>query len=104
MNRGQHAQLWGGPEDGATLYVPPGELPALIGAHRTLDGALVPIRGRALHVELEHVEVYERATEAVMRSALRAGGGRYWVPVVHPSLPLYVHRDLVTRWTTQGQM
>lgn len=109
MNRGQHVLLWGGPEDGAQLWVPPGELPQLVGAHRTLDGALVPIRGRALHAELEHVAVYEHLTLELLTAWRSVAGvrGRLLDPGGHLHLedvPLYVYRELATRWLTQGQM
>jgi len=92
---GMCVQLWGGPEDGATVYVPPGPAPLLVGVHRMADGALVPIRGRSLDRELAHVQVYERAHPAWVRLLLpgwRRGYGR----------PLYVHRELLERWTAQG--
>lgn len=99
MNRGRQAQLWGGPEDGASLYVPPGDLPRRIGAHRTADGALVPIRGAALlHENPGHIQVYEHVTVELLRAwpgyreRIASGTGDV------ADLPLYVHRDLVTRW------
>jgi len=99
---GRHVQLWGGAEDGATLWVPSGALPRLIGAHRTADGALVPIRGgRVLdQLELPHVQVYRRALLVdVQLSPL--GTRLNWLAQVRPD-PIYVHRDLVDRWTARG--
>lgn len=103
MNRGPMAELWGGPEDGAQVWMPPGELPRLVGVHRTADGALVPIRGRGvLDTETPHVCVYERATLDVLQAWHTACGHYLSQPDELP--PLYVHRDLVTRWTAHGQV
>lgn len=41
---GHLVELWGGPDDGATVWVPPGELPPVIGVHVTDDGTVVPVR------------------------------------------------------------
>jgi hypothetical protein len=54
---GQQLELWGGPFDGATLWCPPGELPDVVGMHRTADGALVPIRSATARL-MPHVESY----------------------------------------------
>lgn len=106
---GGHVQLWGGPEDGATLWVPVGELPRLVGVHRTEDGALVPIRGRSLNLELAHVTVYEHVHLHLLHCWRERVGDR--VRLFDPGrvqrledVPLYVHRDLVTRWTAQGSV
>lgn len=94
---GRHAQLWGGPEDGATVWLDGADLPARVGVHRTADGVLVPIRTRALlmHADAGHVAVYERAVALTavptltMAQALRT---------IAQTGPLYLHRELVTRW------
>lgn len=102
MDRGRQVELWGGPEDGALVWMPPGDLPRLVGVHRTQDGALIPIRGRQLNLELAHVLVYERATIDVLRAWHSHCGPYASQPDSLP--PLYVHRDLVTRWTTHGSV
>jgi hypothetical protein len=102
MDRGRQAELWGGPEDGARVWMPPGELPRLVGVHRTADGALVPIRGRQLNLERAHVCVYERAGIDVLRAWHAACGP--WLNQPDQLPPLYVHRDLVTRWLARGQV
>lgn len=113
----RHALLWGGPMDGASVFMGQGPLPARVGMHRTADDHLVPIRTRALQGELDaelvdryaHVQLYERVTIDVLR-AWRARVGdtaRLFDPAGYRELedvPLYVHRDLVTRWLAQGQM
>lgn len=111
---GRHALLWGGPEDGAAVWLPPGDPPARVGVHRTGDGALVPVRGRALlheaagHPAAGHLQVYERATVGVLRAAYTALRGRppaagYRGPpmMVETDGLLYVWRELVTRWTAE---
>jgi hypothetical protein len=101
----RHAQLRGGPEDGATVWLPDGDLPARVGVHRLPDGALVPIRGRALTLELGHVAVYERATIDVLRAWTRAVGMRVAEPTGRAEAhPACVHRELVTRWTAREGM
>jgi hypothetical protein len=107
---GRHAELWGGPMDGASVFMGDGELPARVGMHRTADGQLVPIRTRAL-VQLqhspEHVQVYERATVDVLRAfRVLMGGSRGAVGPLNTlqGVPLYVHRELVIRWQTRGQV
>jgi hypothetical protein len=105
IDRGRIAQLWGGPEDGETLWVPPGDLPRLVGVHRTYAGVLVPIRGRGvLERNLEHVCVYEHVTPQLFRAwcAVLGRDDSHWEQV-SPEEPLYVHRDLATRWLTQEQ-
>jgi hypothetical protein len=98
---GRHVLLWGGPEDGAVVWVDGGDLPARIGTARTAGGALVPIRSRALLASPDagHVQVYERATAAIRERMLAHAGGRLDVSL---SGHLYVHRDLVTRWAAQA--
>jgi hypothetical protein len=94
------AQLWAGPMDGQAVFLGDGELPARVGMHRTADGALVPIRSRALLAGLPlaagQVAVYERATVDVVRACRDATG------VVHASWledgSTYVYREVVTRW------
>lgn len=54
---GHLVELWGGPHDGATVWCPPGELPRVIGVHRTEDGTVVPVRS-ALVGMLPGVDVY----------------------------------------------
>lgn len=101
MTAARHALLWGGPEDGAAVHLPAGDTPPRVGVHRTPDGALVPIRGRALTLEEpgEHIDVYERATVGMLRRwpvSLR----RRWLNA-EPEVVLYIHGALVTRWTAQ---
>jgi hypothetical protein len=58
-----HAELWGGPEDGALVWVPQ-LLPDLLGVHRMQDGTLIPIRDqRQLMLEHAHVSVYRHAPD-----------------------------------------
>ena len=95
MTGGRQAQLWGGREDGATVYLPPGELPRQIGVHRTADGQLVPIRARSvLYQELAHVAVYEHVTVELARPVF---GQWSCTPALVDGL-LYVPRELATRW------
>lgn len=58
---GTLVHLWGGPHDGDAVWVPPGELPDVIGVHRTTDGKVTPVRGVMLQV-LPDVAAY-RLTE-----------------------------------------
>jgi hypothetical protein len=97
MNRTRYAQLWGGPEDGARLWMPPGDLPARVGAHRTARGELVPIRGHALVMELEHLPVYERLT-AVLAHHFPAADPAV---LLEPDAPVYLWAPLVTRWAAR---
>jgi hypothetical protein len=110
VNAGRHVQLWGGPEDGATVWMDGGQLPPRVGAHRTAAGHLVPIRTRALLVcpDAGSVAVYEHVTLDVLRLWRAAVGAhaRLFDPAGHQELadvPLYVHRELVTRWAAQDQ-
>lgn len=111
----RHAQLWGGPMDGADVFLGDGPLPQRIGMHETVDGYLVPIRTRALQGELteevaaryQHVQLYERVTIDVLRGWRLAAGGRarLFDPTGYQRLddvPVYVHADLATRWLAQG--
>jgi hypothetical protein len=109
-DRGRMALLWGGPEDGGTVYVPPGDLPRLLGQHRDGRGQVVTIRGAGvLENAPDSVAVYEHVTIDLLtawRSVVGARG-RLFDPAGHRQLedvPLYVHRELATRWLTQGQM
>jgi hypothetical protein len=95
VNRARYAQLWGGPEDGARLWMPPGDLPARVGAHRTARGELVPIRGRALVLELDHLPVYERARAAQVTVLGTV------VNLEDPEAPVYLWAPLVTRWAAR---
>lgn len=96
----RYAQLWAGPEDGEAVWLGDADLPPRVGVHRTADGALVPIRSRALMLDLpliaDHVQVYERATVQVVRACRDATG------VVHASWledgSTYVWRQVVDRW------
>lgn len=54
---GHLVELYGGALDGDRLWLPPGDLPDVIGVHRTADGAAVPIRSATLRM-LPHVEAY----------------------------------------------
>lgn len=96
----RYAVLWGGPEDGERVWLGTGDLPPRVGVHRTGDGALVPIRSRALlqgqPMVADHVTVYERATIDVQRA---------WLDLLPAALSwetadgaVYVWRELVTRW------
>jgi hypothetical protein len=96
----RYAHLWAGPMDGEDVWLGDGDLPSRVGMHRTADGALVPIRSRALMLDLpliaDHVTVYERATTDVVRACRDATG------VVHSSWledgSTYVWRQAVDRW------
>jgi hypothetical protein len=106
MNRARYAQLWGGPEDGARLWMPPGDLPARVGTHRNQRGELVPIRGRALLLELEHLPVYEHLTLPTLRLWRDVVGqrGRLFDPAGCQQLEdvlLYLWAPLVTRWAAR---
>lgn len=99
---GRHVQLYGGPEDGATVYVPPGNLPERVGVARQPDGALVPIRSRQILADpaaAGHVQVYEHLTPAVFRGWCHALGrdDHTWARLPE-DVPLYVWRELATRW------
>lgn len=102
--RGADARLWGGPEDGATVWMPPGDLPARVGVLRTGTGLLVPIRGRGqLATAPEAVAVYEHLTRGVLRTwceLMEAGSAWQWVRLDEPVV--YVWRELVTRWAARG--
>lgn len=111
----RHAQLWGGPMDGASVFMGDGELPPRVGMHLTAAGHLVPIRTRALQQDLAdpttrlyaHVQVYEHVTVGVLKAWRAAVGDRavLFDPAGQQRLedvPVYVHRELVTRWTVQG--
>ena len=104
MDRGRMVELWGGPEDGERVWVPPGDLPQLVGVHRTWAGVLVPIRGAVLQRNSDHVAVYEHVTPDLFRAwcAVLKRDDAQWVPVP-PDTLLYVHRDLAVRWLTTGQ-
>ena len=54
---GHHVTLWGGPHDGAQLWLPPGELPELLGVQRGQDGQLYPLRSSLARM-LPAVETY----------------------------------------------
>lgn len=106
----RHAQLWGGPMDGASVFIGDGPMPPRVGMHRTVDDKLVPIRGSGqldLLAVAQHVQVYERVTLPLMH-AWRAQVGdvvRLFDASGCTSLedvPVYVHRELVTRWLAQG--
>lgn len=105
----RHARLWGGPMDGATVFLGSGDLPDRVGMHRTADDRLVPIRGSGQldMLTAAHVEVYEHATSGMLRG-LRLILGRprsaiRLVPAVEDLRCLYVHRDLATRWLAHPQ-
>lgn len=59
---GHHVTLWGGPHDGAALWLPPGELPDLIGVQRAPDGQLHPLRSATTRL-LTGCETYARGGE-----------------------------------------
>lgn len=102
VNRCRPVQLWGGPEDGATVMLPPGELPARIGVHRTAHGDLVPIRGRALVLELPTLPLYEQVNPVSYRhwcAVLERDDSRY--PHVRPDEPLYLWAQLPARWAAR---
>lgn len=78
--RGTIVPLWGGVEDGAELYLAPGELPAQIGVQRTRRGELFAIRGHALTDDSRPlVALYDRCRRG------RDG-------------TVYVAAELVARW------
>ncbi len=85
------AELWGGPEDGSEVWMPPGELPAMVGVHRTAwDHTLVVIRGRAVELAaagaLPHVLVYELHTGGPVLGLERP-----------PDRPVYLWAQLLIR-------
>lgn len=96
MIRGTVVSLWGGPEDGADLYMPPGELPERLGVHRTRRGELVGVRGHALHGPLEALPLYSQ-----VRTGQVAGTGLAWLTWTAGDArhPVYVHAELLQRWT-----
>lgn len=63
---GHLVELWGGPFDGERVWCPPGDLPDVLGAHRTADGAVVPIRSTTARL-LPHVASYRRGSVAGAR-------------------------------------
>lgn len=67
---GRRAELWGGPHDGDTLWVPSGGLPDGIAVERTPHGGVVPHR-------LAGGRVRDTATAAVYRLDRDAPGLRY---------------------------
>lgn len=68
---GHPVELFGGPFDGAGLWLPPGPIPDAIGTRRTAGGQVVPVRlSIAMHVR--DVEHYRRGEPA----AAQAGGRR----------------------------
>lgn len=73
---GHLVELWGGPFDGERIWCPPGDLPELIGVHRTEDGRAVPIR--AAIARMLGVETYHRG-EAPGDLAARAGMPRRYL-------------------------
>ena len=75
--------LWGGPLDGGTVYLPPGELPATVCVHTTRRGELVGIRGRVVP-GMERLPLYEQTTHATTGRAV------------------YVYGPVVARWRDQG--
>jgi hypothetical protein len=100
---GRHVQLWGGPEDGATVFMDGADLPARVGVHRTRDGYLIPIRSRALNLGLplvaDHVAVYEHAQPAMPVPCRTLAAG---LRALDDQAPLYLWRELVTRWAAQA--
>lgn len=66
---GHLVELWGGSMDGATLWLPPGQLPPVIGVTTTPAGAVVPVRA-AVAQQLPHVHVY-RCGETAGRTRIR---------------------------------
>ena len=101
------AQLWGGPMDGERVFLGDGDQPARLGMHRTADGALVPIRSRALTLGMplvaDHVAVYERATVDVLRACRAATGTAFPAWLDDTEAATYVWRDALTRWLAAGQ-
>lgn len=72
---GHLVELWGGPFDGDKVWCPPGDLPDAIGVHRTVDGAVVPIRSATARL-LPHVETYRLSSYLVSELATAPGDGR----------------------------
>ena len=58
MTRGAVVHLWGGPLDGADLYLTPGELPELLGVHKTQRGELLGLRLPTSTPELNELPTY----------------------------------------------
>lgn len=71
---GHLLELWGGPHDGERVWCPPGDLPDVIGVHRTADGAVVPVRSATARM-LPHVQTYRQGDLAAARA--RGGPVRY---------------------------
>lgn len=62
---GHLVELWGGPHDGATVWLPPGPLPDLIGVQAADDGALLPVRSATVRLLLaQHVDSYRRRDDS----------------------------------------
>lgn len=68
---GHLVELYGGPFDGDRLWCPPGELPDVVGVHRTTDGAAVPIRSATARL-LPHVSTYRLGDLVAARARGRA--------------------------------
>lgn len=100
--RGRDARLWGGPEDGATVWMPPGDLPARVGVIRDGAGLLVPLRGAGqLATPDPQVAVYEHLTRGVLRAWCGLMGAGGWESAGLDEPPTYIWRELVTRWTAR---
>lgn len=78
---GHRCALWGGPEDGAELVLPPGPLPPLLWVHRDLDGHLVP--------------VWSAAASAYLRGE---PGARYRLIGTHSETSAVYQHDWRARW------
>lgn len=76
---GHLVELWGGPDDGARVWCPPGDLPPVIGVARTGQGTLVPVRSATARLLAGCVGRYllsETATETPPRPARYVYDGR----------------------------
>lgn len=71
---GHLVELWGGPFDGTQVWCPPGELPDVVGMHRTADGTVVPVRAASARL-LPHVVTYRLGE--LMAARYRGRAPRY---------------------------
>lgn len=105
LTAGRFAQLWGGPEDGGTVWLPPaGDLPARLGILRDARGQAVTLRGRAMldqPATPAQVAVYEHLTLPLLRAWCELMGQDPAGYTVTDTPPVYLWRDLVTLWTSR---
>lgn len=67
---GHRAHLWGGPEDGAELWLPPGAVPDVIGVTRTAAGRLALIQSATARL-MNGVHTYRAGSPEAAQAAGR---------------------------------